>query len=170
MRNFTFLLLSLFIITATACSSDDDNSSSSNNILGRWIPTEMHMEGSMTEDGMTMEFVGTATQFHQDSHVTFLEDHTYVSYQGPFEMEVSISFMGQTITETLPGEDYFDEEGEWEKRGNTLVVTSPDGESFSYNIIKLNSTTLKIGATVNEGMGIGLPMNTDFNVTMTFRR
>jgi hypothetical protein len=119
-----FLLVTLSLIS---CSKDDDGPSTSGNIVGKW---EFFKEGEIINGNEIL------TNYEHQAGCT--KDNTEFNTDG--------SFVDSYYYEECESEISM---GTYTKSGNTL--TRNDGfDDFSYTIVELNSTTLKVKETYND--------------------
>src|SRR5690606_23558797 len=119
MKIVSYLFISIFILSLTACSSDDDNATQEGTILGKWNVDEMTMEGSFSTDGTAVNFIGT-TQGMAGNDITFNNDNTFNGNNAPFAMELQYVINGSPSTHTQSMGEAFPVSGEWNKEGNIL--------------------------------------------------
>src|SRR5690606_5224177 len=148
MKIVSYLFISIFILSLTSCSSDDDNQQAVT-ILGKWNVNEMNMEGSLTEDGMTISFISN-TKGMAGNDITFNDDNTFSGNSAAFEMETHYVINGMPSTVTQPAGEALPVEGEWSKDGNILNLLESGGVSTQYTIETLDATTLKLTADQNS--------------------
>mgnify|MGYP002735384390 CR=1 FL=1 len=172
MRIFPYLLLSIFVISFTACSSDDDSSGGqADTLLGKWNASQFTMDGTFEEDGMTVEFSGIANDL-TGNDATFKSDNTLTANNAPFDMELTFIFDGIPVTMTQTMSESMMSSGTWRKEGDLLYLkeTGSD-EEYAYTIETLNNTTLKLtGDQDSMEMDDDFPDNAIFNVSITFTR
>jgi len=171
MRILSYLLLSVFLVSFTSCSSDDDNGGQEVTLIGKWNASQLTMEGTFEEDGMTVEFSGIANDL-TGNDATFKNDNTLTANNAPFDMELTFTINGMPVTVTQPMSESMMTSGTWRKEGNMLYLkeTGSD-EEHAYTIETLNNTTLKLSGD-QDSMDVGddFPDNAIFNVTLTFTR
>lgn len=124
-------------------SSDDMNDDSSN-IVGMWEVITIDASGTSTAEiaGQTIEtnFVGEGVDLNYT--VTFTEGPNEVTADGEYNIELTTTIAGQSITETIPGILFIDS-GSWVIDGDQITITSNDMDSTG-TITTLTDTTLTI--------------------------
>lgn len=124
-------------------SSDDMNDDSSS-IVGMWEVISIDASGISTVEiaGQTIEtnFVGEGIDLNYT--VTFTEDPNEVTADGEYNIELTTTVAGQSITETIPGILFIDS-GSWVIEGDQITITSNDMDSTG-TITTLTDTTLTI--------------------------
>lgn len=170
MKKIFYVFAVLFVIGLTSCSSDDDNVSA--DIIGKWDITQMTMEGSFTEDGMSINFKGVSKNITGDNHIVFNEDNTLTGESSEFEIEMEYEIFNQTITVTIPAGSNIPHTGTWEKNGNKLVLHSDTSdETVEYTIEELTSSKMFLSADESAmDLGEDFPEISNFSVTITFNR
>lgn len=164
-----FMLLFVATIGMVSCSDDDGGGqTTSGDIVGTWEMSAFSFEGSTTYefDGETHteDYYGVGKEMN-DVLLTFNEDGTVTTNGKTFTVEMTWESEGEEITEEYPTETIINA-GTWEKNGNTLILTEPDGNITELNIEKLNNTTLHITGDIEESStGINGMMSVDMQFT-----
>jgi len=166
---FTFVLL--FAIIIASCSDDDNNETpdpmneetpenmdessdetedESATVIGMWEVTSIDASGTSTAEiaGQTIEteFLGEGIDLNYS--VTFTEEPNQVTADGDYNIELTTTIAGQSITEVIPGILFIDS-GDWVIDGDQITISSNDMESTG-TITTLNETTLVIEITDAE--------------------
>lgn len=171
MRTLSYFLLSIFIVSLTACSSDDDGPSSSDDIFGKWFLSDMTMEGTFVEEGEEFSFTGKAKDIHEDNYIIFKEDNKFNGSSTPIDMELTISFMGQTHTQIISTGTNMPQSGTWERNGNKLILSADGGEETEYTVETFTSSSIVLTADeTSVDMGSDFPPGAKFSVSISFRR
>jgi len=148
MKNTKFLFVLLLSLVIFSCSSDDDSTQNGNaTIEGEWELTSMEMEGNYE---YTMEGVPFPILFEYDGYAKDLNSQTIfetnpntVSSTGTLTLVLTISMMGDSITEEMPVDfSEYVSSGTWEIDGDQMTVVDTDGNISTYKIEQLTSTTL----------------------------
>lgn len=166
----TKLFLVFLLAIAVSCGDDDnetmtpvnddtpdemDGSSDTMNdntasIIGMWEVTSIDASGTSTAEiaGQTIvtDFVGEGMDLNYT--VTFTEMPNEVAAEGDYNIELTTTIAGQSITETIPGILFIDS-GNWEIEGDQITINSNDMESTA-TITTLTDTTLVIEITDSE--------------------
>lgn len=165
MKIMKLTYLFLFAIIIASCGSDDGNETTdpvneetpedmddsmdgmndeSSNIVGMWEVISIDASGTSTAEiaGQTIEtnFVGEGIDLNYT--VTFTEDPNEVTADGEYNIELTTTVAGQSITETIPGILFIDS-GSWVIEGDQITITSNDMDSTG-TITTLTDTTLTI--------------------------
>lgn len=144
MKTLKLLILSLFIVGAVSCSSDDDSVTDAS-MTGKWHPTLFKLEGSMdVEDLGRMEYVAESTGDFGGVYIDFKDDGTYFAENNTFPIKVTVKLNGSVIS----NEEYdstwdLDQEGTWERDGETVTISNVDGMT-DYELLELTSSKLKM--------------------------
>lgn len=161
----------LFAIIIASCSDDDSNETpdpmneetpenmdesseetddESASIIGMWEVTSINASGTSTVEiaGQTIEteFLGEGIDLNYS--VTFTEEPNEVTADGDYNIELTTTIAGQSITEVVPGILFIDS-GDWAIDGDQITISSNDMESTG-TITTLNETTLVIEITDAE--------------------
>ncbi|HZW78665.1 MAG TPA: lipocalin family protein [Flavobacteriaceae bacterium] len=142
MRHFSifFILLSL-TLGLNSCSKNDDNGDTPSGILGRWNFTEMKMKGHVINEAGDWNFEVTATDATPSIYMNLKSDGTFTGQNGV--MNATMVATGSiNFTQTFPVSNITPTSGTWEREGNLLHLKETSGESATYEIEKLDSTTL----------------------------
>ena len=166
----TKLFLVFLLAIAVSCGDDDnetmtpvnddtpdemDGSSDTMNdntasIIGMWEVTSIDASGTSTAEiaGQTIvtDFVGEGMDLNYT--VTFTEMPNEVAAEGDYNIELTTTIAGQSITETIPGILFIDS-GNWEIEGDQITINSNDMESTA-TITTLTDTSLVIEITDSE--------------------
>ena len=163
MKLLKLTLIALFAITITSCGSDDSNDSNddtseemsememedemtdeSASIIGIWDVSSINATGTSTVEiagqTITTDFVGEGIDLNYN--ITFTENPNEVVADGDYNIELTTTVAGQSITETIPGILFIDS-GDWSIDGDQITITSNDVENTG-TITTLNETTLII--------------------------
>ncbi len=165
MKIMKLTYLFLFAIIIASCGSDDSNDTTdpvneetpedmddsmdgmndeSSTIVGMWEVISIDASGTSTAEiaGQTIEtnFVGEGVDLNYT--VTFTEDPNEVTADGEYNIELTTTVAGQSITETIPGILFIDS-GNWIIEGDQITITSNDMDSTG-TITTLTDTTLII--------------------------
>lgn len=178
MKTLKLLFITLFIISFTACSSEDDSNDNNNptdtnaDLTGTWnlegLNVETESVSTIQGQSFTSTSVGEGTNI--DYQMIFSENPNEVIGEGSFDMEFTITFAGQTQTETLPGEPIIGDLGTWTREGNNLII-SINGETPTYEITQLTESTLVLNVTqVDEVTEQGVTTVATSNGTLTLSR
>src|SRR5690625_7548327 len=98
MKKLSYFILSVLMISLVSCSSEDNGDSGQDgSILGLWNTSEIILEGTFQEDGITVSFEGTADEM-LGNNITFREDNTFIAISAPFIMEVNLLVMEVNAT------------------------------------------------------------------------
>lgn len=169
MKKLFYLFSIILIIGIVSCSKDDDKKEI--DIIGRWDLSEMKMNGSFTEDGMTINFTGITKNIQGENYVIFKEDNTAVGQNSEFDMEIEYTINGMTFTMTVPAGNNFPESGTWEKNGDKLRLTDSTGETTNFTIEELTANSLILSADGSDmELGDEFPENATVHVTITMER
>lgn len=170
MKIVSYLFISLFVFSLASCSSSDDDNQQDVSILGKWNVTKMTMDGNFTQDGMTIN-ISAVSKGMNGNDIAFKENNTFTGNSAPFDMDMTITMMGQSNTVTQQSGETFPVAGEWSKDGNSLSLQESGAEKTNYTIETLNATTLKLTADqTNIDIGDEVPVGAQFRVTVTLNR
>ena len=169
MKNiFKSLLIVLVTVSFMSCSSDDDSSNNSTNdtsgtLVGTWALESFDYSGNTTStitgQSISSDFTGVAENI--DYSITFTDNPNEFVTGGSYDIEMSNTFLGQTIT-TNESFNGVESEGGWEQNGNTIIVNGSlvdSGTSFPVNnevatapfmIEELTDTTLILTQEINQ--------------------
>jgi hypothetical protein len=122
---FILAIVTILSIVNYSCSKDDNNNAQNADlIIGKW-------------NGVSSTFNGTNSGVPDNTPITFTSDN-----------RVSFTYLGQGNN----GQD-FNENGTWQKTGNTLKITwdsaDPGLEVATFTITELTSSSLKWQSTVD---------------------
>ncbi|WP_299768591.1 lipocalin family protein [uncultured Dokdonia sp.] len=171
MKIIKLTFLFLFAIIIASCSDDDSNETpdpmneetpenmdessdetedESASVIGMWEVTSIDASGTSTVEiaGQTIEteFLGEGIDLNYS--VTFTEEPNEVTADGDYNIELTTTIAGQSITEVIPGILFIDS-GDWVIDGDQITISSNDMESTG-TITTLNETTLVIEITDAE--------------------
>jgi len=162
----------LFAIISISCGSNDDNdttdpvneespesmdesSEDTNdnppNIIGMWEVISIDADGTSSVEiaGQTIEteFIGEGIDLNYT--VAFTEEPNEVTADGDYNIELTTTVAGQSITETIPGILFIDS-GSWMIDGDQItIITSNDIENTGI-ITTLTETALTIEVVDTE--------------------
>ncbi|WP_299679450.1 hypothetical protein [uncultured Dokdonia sp.] len=132
--------------------SDEMNDDSSS-IIDMWEVTSINATGTSTVEisGQTIQtdFVGEGIDLNYT--VNFTEQPNEVTSDGDYNIELTTTVAGQSITETIPGILFIDS-GNWVIDGDQITITSSDNDMLESTgtITTLNETSLVIEITDTE--------------------
>lgn len=174
MRSFVYILFIILPLSFLSCSSDDDSRASAE-VVGKWMNSEINIEGEFVVLGIgAATMTGIATDNNPENHTIFHVDNTLETHPKSMEMTIKVTLMG--MVETYVQEINMDipQFGQWQKEGDTLTITS-EGETWDYTIETLNENTLKISTDTMDmelptEEGLELPDFDSFKMTIVFSR
>src|SRR5690625_69159 len=174
MKKLSYFILSVLMISLVSCSSDDNGDSGQDgSILGLWNTSEIILEGTFQEDGITVSFEGTADEM-LGNNITFREDNTFIANSAPFMMEVNFLVMGvPAYTQTVEMSSLMTEAGSWRREGNKLFISEAGvEEEQEFTIEILTNSTLKMFADQESIKDFydDIPENAVFEVTTVHTR
>lgn len=123
MKKVLFLFVSVLALGLTSCNKDDDSGSS--NIEGKWAYSQ---EGT--------EVSGQEVLYAYENDCTSQKDYVEIASGGTFSDHLFWDDCEEDVTT-----------GAWSREGNSLTVTM-GGETVTAEILTLDSSTLKLKATV----------------------
>ncbi|MGK0429387.1 MAG: hypothetical protein ACJARX_001051, partial [Psychroserpens sp.] len=157
-------------------SSDDDGNApditpdTTDDLVGTWIANDLSIISDVTFTlvGQPVETRSEAVSYATDYNITFNESsNTYMS-TGSYDLENSITFLGETAIEDL--EDFeFLENGTWSQDGTDLLISFTE-ENVTFQIEELTETNLTIRLNETETItedGILYTTNTEIIATFT---
>lgn len=174
MKKLIYLFTAALIVsTFSFCSKDDDGGSTPvDKLFGKWFLKELTMEGSFEEEGTVITYTAKSLNISEGNFIIFKEDQTFEAQSTPFDLEMKMNFMGQTITQIVPISSDLPESGTWSESGNSLTINSDTtGESVTYTIESFsnNSITL-LGDETTMDMGDDFPETAKFEMRITFKK
>lgn len=171
MKILKLILFTALISLTISCSSDDDGAAlNSGSIVGVWRGTAVNYSGTSTTSGQgqsfTSEFVGEA--YDIDYTLTFSENPNKVVSEGNYSIELTTTYMGQTITQNIEGLSFLSD-GNWSLNGTTLSITM-DNDTQDATIVELTPTKMVIEATqtTTVDQGGGTTNTSTTNIVMSF--
>lgn len=173
MKKVFYFLFIAMVIGVTSCSKDDDNApTGSDDIFGRWDITEIKLNGSFVEDGMSVTFAGISKSFRGENYINFKNDQTLEGKTSEIDMEFEFLVLGITHTETLTVGEEGSETGTWSRQGDKLRITSDStGETTEYTLINQSGNSITVTADESAlDLGNDIPENAEFSVTITFKK
>jgi hypothetical protein len=167
-------VLSVFTLLFLSCSDNNDSGLevTETAIVGAWNLTAFDItdgEISTTIGGITTvaTLEGVGKDF--DMVVNFSENPQTVTSEGSFNIVLSITTMGQTITEEQDGEDIFDAT-EWRLNGNSIIFGSGE-EEVAFLITSLTDTEMNLQSEANsstiEFSDTQIELNQKYTVKLT---
>lgn len=171
MKIVKLFFIFLCTISIASCGSDDDNDTpdpmneeSSGNmeegfssIVSIWEVIAIEASGTSTAEiaGQTIvtDFVGEGIDLNYST--TFTEEPNEITAEGDYNIELTTTIVGQSITETIPGILFIDS-GDWSIDNDQLTITT-NGIENTGTITTLTETSLVIEInleTVIEQQGI----------------
>ncbi len=143
------ILFASFLFVFASCSSDDDNTDtqvdSTVDITGSWELKAMEYEGESTQTagGQTLTVTYEAFGKDFDAQVVFTEDPNEVTSTGTYTIEMTMTSMGQSITQDFPVDvsEEFISASEWSIDGNVMTLIS-EGETQTAEIITLTQNLM----------------------------
>ena len=175
MKTIKILLLAFLVVTLSSCSKDDKPDPAL--IVGKWSITEGSFDGgTMILDigGMSVpvEYSGNFIDISPNNFINFKSDNTFDSSMENITVEVTVTVMGITQTESMSADNIFGE-GTWSQNGNTLTVKNEES-TINYNIDSFDGTNLYLSGNVKDIMleGGSNPMleSMDIKVRMTLKK
>jgi len=158
LSGLTMLFLAIFLV---ACSNNDDEIITSGEILGEWTMVSFEYNGSSSFEvsgvNISSEFTGKAKNI--DFTMTFIEEPNKALGAGSYDLEVTVSAIGVSDTETTSIND-INTSAEWSRDGDILtfngalysgamdMVNTDAGQE--YTIEELTDTSLRIHSSVEE--------------------
>jgi|GEM_PF-6773674 len=144
-------MLSLLTLVLFAACKKDDNKTANDSVEGTWKMSKMECnDGTTTTETGGSTFAGTFTATGKDFNQTieFKSDGTYTS-SGGYTAVLSTTLLGQTTTSEAVISDFL-QEGTYEVSGDMLTGTATTGETGTYDILTLNTTTMEMKVSLNR--------------------
>jgi len=145
---FLLSIISVFTLVFTSCSNDDDavTTASEGEVIGTWNLTALETKDgqSITEfDGSSLETTFTSVGKDFDTVITFSEDPQNVVSEGSYTTILTTTFMGESQSEEIIGEDFFQSE-KWRLDGNTLYFVSGEEKEIGLTITELTDSKMSL--------------------------
>lgn len=165
----------MFALVFTSCSSDDDASvsaASESEIIGTWNLTALETkdgESVTTFEQTSIETTFTSIGKDFDTVVTFSEDPQNVISEGSYTTILTTTFMGESQSEEIVGEDFFQSD-KWRLDGNTLYFVSSDEEEIGLTITELTDSKMSLRYELDdtvEVLGGTTSVSATYNMTLT---
>lgn len=137
------ITIALIIILFSSCSKDEIDNLSDSELLGFWRISDVYFEGTstVTDSGgeVTAPFSGTG--YNLALSIDFSEIENEFTSKGSYNVHLATKTDGEeVITEWMnPG---FIECGTWQKEGNSIVVSKPNGESKTALILSMQQSLM----------------------------
>ncbi len=158
MKRFFALAIGLAIFTSS-CSKDEENNNNGNNnqntpsatleeaLPGTWEVTKIEQKNGVSDfGGMQMTFSGVGKDINVS--FTFNTDGTFET-AGSYTMDLTMSFMGQTIPQSQPVA--FDNDGQWSITSDGKIEFSYVGEDpVVYDVVSRTDNKLELMAAVEQ--------------------
>lgn len=168
-----FMILFVAVLGLFSCSKDDAPDSSTpattGNIAGTWEVTGLTYNGtsSMSQGGQTIttNYDAVGLEFN-NSTVTFNSDGTFQSAGNGIVVEMTMTFMGQTITQEMSAPGFLSE-GTYSINGSAMTVVNANGTTQDCTIEELTATTLHLSGHKNTTVNGG---QVDLNYDMVFTK
>lgn len=168
LQKLLIVLLALSFVLFTSCDDDEEGEVGGRaDLIGTWSFVDFTFEFLVDGEDFiqwSIDNLGLTEEEAEELEALFNED-----FESP---EGTVTFNDDdTYTATSPGEE--DETGSWSKNGETLTI-DPDGDSpTTFEILKLNNSTLVIGYTESDSDDFdedGTSENLEFNTTLTLEK
>lgn len=179
MKKIKLILLCLSILTLASCSKDDNGNTEFIDITGTWQMTE----GSIEETTINLnipdvpfpvpvKFSGRFIDISDENRLFLNEDHSFSSISGGMAVEISVTFLGEGMTERFDADNFFSE-GTWERNNNELIIRNSNGTTIPYHIDQLTQSNLELSTNVKDLPIPDLPIpssDLDIEVRMKLKR
>ena len=139
------LLIALLIAITSSCAKDDIDNISNSELIGFWRISDVHFEGTSTTNATGNEVISsfTGTGYNLALSIDFDENENAFTSRGSYNIQLITNVDGKdVITEWMnPG---FIECGTWDKDGNNLAVSKPNGEMQVATVLSTQQNTLEL--------------------------
>ncbi len=172
MKKLNYLCVALLLLFAS-CSNDDGGTPPdvSGDLLGVWIGQDVDFTGTAVTEYLGQDIVANLVGegYDVDYTLTFSENPNEVISDGSYNLEYTMTVLGQTQTDTMENVDLLGD-GTWERSGNVLTIES-QGQIAIATILELTDTTLKLGIETTQDVSQqGLIFATTINAITTYTR
>jgi len=179
LSGLTMLFFAIFLV---ACSNNDDEIITSGEILGAWNMVSFEYDGSSSFEisgvNINSDYTGKAKNI--DFSMTFTENPNQVLGSGSYDLEVTVSAIGVSDTETTSISD-INSAAEWSRDGDILTFTGTfysgsldvvnTGASQEFTIEELTDTSLRIRSSMEEIIDdFGIETTVRMETVMEFTR
>ena len=184
-RIYGMVLVMMLSVCVIGCSTDDNGGDDTGgDLVGTWRLVEFTYNGETSTEieGTSLDSSFDGEGINLDTTITFSEDPNEVMASGSYDIVLTTSFEGESITQTLPI-DNFESEGTWSRSGNTLTTDveltsiaaaggmTGDMSMTTFSIDELTDTTLRLSASQMEDLSeVGISIMTSVNSVMVLTR
>ncbi|MDF4204728.1 hypothetical protein PXD56_17285 [Maribacter sp. SA7] len=142
-----------YAIALSSCSNDEDavSNASESQITGTWNLTALESNDGQSDtnfDGTSILTTFTEVGKDFDTVITFTENPNIVTSEGNYTTVTTTTIMGETSTEEVIGEDFF-ENNEWRLEGNILYFGSGE-EEVGFTITELSDSRMSLRYELDE--------------------
>ncbi|MCB4808992.1 lipocalin family protein [Tamlana sp. 62-3] len=163
-----FVVLSSFL---WSCSGDSENGSNQDidDLVGTWVAQNIETTGTATFEVLDQNITApiTGEGYDVDFSLTFSENPNNYTTEGSFGLEISITYLFQTMSERIDDQEFLGS-GTWSKDGNVLTIVE-NGETTVLTISELTNTSLVLTAQETETITEdGITYESEFDLEVSF--
>jgi len=139
------LLITLLVVISSSCTKDEIDNISNGELIGFWRISDVYFEGTSTTNAAGNEVISsfTGTGYNLALSIDFDENENAFISKGSYNIQLITNVDGEdVITEWMnPG---FIECGTWDKDGNNLAVSKPNGEMQIATVLSTQQNMLEL--------------------------